>query len=485
MSYTFGGIAELIKRMEFELGLLKDETYGRDARHVWEASRSKLQSYLNVQLSLQEQTHEAPDRIRQMSLFNLISYICRFLYSVAVKNWIWAPRGREWLIFRFPRRRKYYLGGYEDIYTDDLIDEIGYKHCVVIDKPYLRRHYVPQRHSSFHIEMVYLISRICKYIKPYYDSIPMDKMIDRIQSYLEEKYIYIEEINIKNIITYKRFFADYISYLYMLKWLRPKKVLLLVSYFQAPLVLAASTLQIPTVELQHGVIASEHLGYSMSIGMKKRTFPDYLLLFGNYWKQSVDNMPLPPERLIVFGYPYFERVSKKNSSMTRMKNNIVLISQRAIGKELSQFAVRLAVLKKDSYKIFFKLHPGERNRARKIYPELYEAQRQGLLEVVDTDTPALYTLFAQSYWQIGVYSTALFEGIALGCQTILVDLPGIEYMEPLVKRGYAQLVGKPEEILFDKENNMIQAELFAQDWRSNWKKFDDMDLQCRVRGEVA
>ena len=104
-----------------------------------------------------------------------------------------------------------------------------------------------------------------------------------------------------------------------------------------------------------------------------------------------------------------------------------------------------------------------------------------MLEIVDTDTPSLYTLLAQSCWQIGVYSTALFEGIALGCQLILVDLPGIEHMAPLLKTGRVQLVKTPEEIQFTETEGFadLREELFASDWRSNWRKFEQMELTCR------
>jgi hypothetical protein len=40
------------------------------------------------------------------------------------------------------------------------------------------------------------------------------------------------------------------------------------------------------------------------------------------------------------------------------------------------------------------------------------------LEVVVGDTPSLYQLMAESKWQIGVNSTALFEGMMFLCKNI-------------------------------------------------------------------
>jgi len=48
--------------------------------------------------------------------------------------------------------------------------------------------------------------------------------------------------------------------------------------------------------------------------------------------------------------------------------------------------------------------------------------------------------------QIGVYSTSLFEGMALGARTILVDLPGIESMTGVLEAGEASLARNGAEI---------------------------------------
>jgi len=468
--------------MELDLGLLKNETYGTDARYIWEVSRFGLQVRLNRKLSLHEQAHTSTTPLHKMSMVALIYFIGRFLYSIIVKNWLLAPKGREWLIFQHSRCRKY-SGVYEDIYTDDLIDEIGIDKCVIIEKPYLRRHYKPRRHQVYYFEFLSLCFIFARFIMPFYfkyDVITINNMVHDIKIYIENK-LEQKETDFEKKFRAKSFYSYYIGYLFMLKRLKPQKIMLVVSYGYEPLVCAASALHIPTVELQHGVITPEHLGYSVPVNMTKKLFPDYLLLFGKYWKENMDNFPLPAERLIILGYPYFDRILKNNENIIREENQIVIISQGTIGKELSKFAVKLASIKKGIYKIIYKLHPGEWGRAQKLYSELYEAKEAGLLEVVDTDTPSLYTLFFQSHWQIGVYSTALFEGIALGCQTILVDLPGVEYMAPLLKKECAQLIKTPEEIQFT-ENEKAMAlcdELFASDWRSNWRNFEQMDLQCR------
>jgi hypothetical protein len=489
INYTVHEIANLIKQMEIDLGLLSDETYGLDARYVWEASRTRFCTYLNKKFTLHEDASMSIKSFHRMGLFALICYIGRFLYSIIFYNWFWAPSGRDWLIFKSHRRRK--ISGkrgdeYEDIYTNDLITEIGIDKCVVLEWSFKRRHYRLERQQAFHAEFLGLMIKIITvlmlvYFK--YDLVAIHNMIHDIETYIgnktNQKQLRLEkefDFQIKSI------FASYIGYLLMLKWLKPRKGIILTNP-PVYIVRAATVLQIPVIELQHGVISSDHLTYSVPTNMTKKYSPDYLLLFGKYFKEQMDNFVLPPERLIILGYPYFEKMIIENNNLNR-ENKIVVISQGTIGRELIKFTIKLASITKGFYKIIYKLHQNEWMGDGGwiiLYPELKEAQEQGLLEVVDTFTPSLYTLFFKSRWQMGVYSTALFEGLALGCQLILVDLPGVERMTPLLEKGYAQLVKVPEEIQFQetKDFTTLREELFASDWRSNWRKFEQMDLKCR------
>lgn len=43
-------------------------------------------------------------------------------------------------------------------------------------------------------------------------------------------------------------------------------------------------------------------------------------------------------------------------------------------------------------------------------------------------------------------STAIYEGLNFGLRTILLDLPGVEYMDQLVKEQVARVVSSPEEL---------------------------------------
>jgi hypothetical protein len=217
---------------------------------------------------------------------------------------------------------------------------------------------------------------------------------------------------------------------------------LICSYGKETFVEACKFLGIPVVELQHGVINKYHLGYSFpGTSRIKRTFPDYLFVFGDFWKQ-VAEYPIEKERIFSVGYPYLESEIKKYPAVKK-QNQILFISQGTIGREMSRFACELSERENFPYSIAYKLHPGEYSRWRSEYPWLVKPK----VRVVDNDEFPLYRLFAESKIQIGVHSTAIFEGLKYGLRTFLLDLPGVEYMDYLIEKHVATMVTSVDDLI--------------------------------------
>jgi len=196
------------------------------------------------------------------------------------------------------------------------------------------------------------------------------------------------------------------------------------------------------------------MGYSFPHKKIKHTFPDYFFSFGEYWKQEAQ-FPIEKKNIYNIGYPYLEESLKchdKNKTDT-----LVFISEGPIGEKLSKFAMRFKNNAPNNIQIIYKLHPGEYDRWRKAYPWLVGSD----IEVLDSDIPSLYAILAQSKWIVGVSSTAIYEGLAFGCQTYLVNLPGVEYMDKLICSGYATLIEAPEEIkLTYNKNKLLELNYF-------------------------
>jgi hypothetical protein len=226
----------------------------------------------------------------------------------------------------------------------------------------------------------------------------------------------------------------------LLDRVRPEVAVIVVSYGKETFIEACQSNGIPVVELQHGVIHPDHLGYSYSGSRTKEMFPDYLLTWGEFWEDRVE-FPIPDERVIPVGYPYLEQRRNQYTDVAS-KDQILFISQGTIGEQLSKFAIKVDQHPDIDYNVVYKLHPGEYDRWREEYPWLVNAD----FEAINGSEPPLYQLFAESSVQVGVGSTAVYEGLAFDLETYIYDYPGSEVLQPLVAENSAEIVSSVEEL---------------------------------------
>ncbi|WP_206538427.1 hypothetical protein [Natronorubrum sulfidifaciens] len=224
----------------------------------------------------------------------------------------------------------------------------------------------------------------------------------------------------------------------LLERVNPELAVVVVSYGREPFIEACKEQDIPVVELQHGVIHEHHFGYLYSGPRTKETFPDYLLTFGDFWKDSFE-FPIPDDRVVSVGYPYLEEsVDKYDDVNTR--DQLLFISQGTIGEQLSKFAMEVEQHPEIDHEIVYKLHPGEYDRWEDEYPWLLEAD----FEIVDSSEPPLYKLFSESNVQVGVGSTAVYEGLCFNLETFVYENSSV--LQPLVDEGSAAVVSTADEL---------------------------------------
>lgn len=376
---------------------------------------------------------------------------------------------KPYLFYGHSRRKLESDGNYWDIYTDP-ITKVLYNNYLTIEKTYGGRHYkpVPTKNLAY-TDGFFLLKRIIE-IKKITVPDNVKEKLSHIEIDINKEFgtsIEIERIGVD------RYISNVINerlHNCLFKLLKPKIIFLVCSYGKEPIIRAAKKLHIPTVELQHGTIDKNHVGYNFLEDLPKRSFPKYFFSFGDYWS-STTHLPIATKKILSIGFPYLEDRTK-NFSSKRKKRQIIFISQGITGKKLSVFASDFAKNNGES-QIYYKLHPGEVLRWKKDYTELVEANNKGLLTVVEGQTPSLYELFSDSMVQIGVNSTALFEGIKFGCKTYLVNLPGVEYMDGIIKEGIATLIDNPAEIEIsplDESKKQIVNKIFATDWQTNFTK---------------
>ncbi|MEU4390262.1 hypothetical protein [Kribbella sp. NPDC023855] len=214
----------------------------------------------------------------------------------------------------------------------------------------------------------------------------------------------------------------------LLKRRRIKTVYVVVAYFHQHIVGAARDLGIRVVELQHGAISPYHLGYSYPGRPEVADQPDELWCFGSYW---TDVAELPAGmKAEVAGASFISPLSPAELA-AKDPRLVVFLSQGTIGPALLEYAGALASARPDLH-VTFHLHPSERSTD------------YALPAGVRMSTGNTLALLTSATYQVGVSTTALFEGMVLGCRTAVAELPGHEYLSPTVARGDSVLIHSPD-----------------------------------------
>ncbi len=353
-------------------------------------------------------------------------------------------RTREYLVFDHPRKMPI-EGEYVDIYTRNLVDSLPSDETEVFENWYLGRHLTRKTSSRTYLDSLSVGAGIISAI-PVLPSKAEKDFIEKLEARFRRDFgVDIPLLKqFKKEIRHHKYSLKY--YTRLLEQRRPKKIFLVVSYswYKRALICAAKKLGIETVELQHGTFSPYHLGYNFP-GVKTgiECFPDSFYTFGDYWNELAA-LPVAADKIKTYGFAHFHAQKNKFAAEEKIPGRILVISQGVIGKQLSTI-IRALAKKLPEHQIRYKLHPGEYDLWRTDYPDLVEASRLPNVEVLDNNKSILYAHFAHSQYLVGVFSTAIYEGLAFGCTTFVVDLPGVEYMDYLVKKNMVfKVSGAPE-----------------------------------------
>ena len=230
---------------------------------------------------------------------------------------------------------------------------------------------------------------------------------------------------------------------------KPDMVYLICAYGHEAMIHAAQEKGLPVIELQHGVITPNHMGYSYPGRPFVPYSPDVLLFFGAFWMQNTDYAK--NTKGAVMGYDFMQQL--KHRKRADASTQVLALSQGPTGAEMFRFVHQAAGLYPE-INFVYRPHPSE-------FLETYEQALSALgdlknlrLSGADEDT---YALMLESKAILGVNSTAVFEGVTLGCQGMVLNLPGVEYMRSAILRGDITLINTPGDFIeaFHK-NDVLQ-----------------------------
>ncbi|WP_010200258.1 sialyltransferase [Bacillus sp. m3-13] len=407
-------------------------------------------------------------------LFLKLKQIPNFIF----RNPMWYLKQKDLIVLNHPRKVK---NGehYECLYTDSFLDKLNHSYYV-FEQPFLEKHYKPSKTNNvrfvdyigfrvaIHNEFM---KRIFKFSLNKAEREQIEELVDKLNSNFETN---LESKKVINLVEnlYLSYKANKKYYRKILDKVQPRMIVNLISYSVDRHVITelAKERGIPVIELQHGTMGKFHIAYNFVEKMELNTFPDYLFVFGEFWKDTT-RLPIIDSKIKVVGWPYYEekiRKYKYENKKNDTKKTILFVSQGTIGKKLSEMAVDISKKINDSnYRIIYKLHPGEYERWRTDYPWLINSN----IEIIDTNNYDMHYYFAQADIQVGVYSTAIFEGLGYGLKTFIFKFYGHEYIGELYKNDLATLVLNSDEfasalekIKNEDEETNFNVEYF---WKEN------------------
>lgn len=432
---TFGSVTEEFFDMEDQLNLLDRKI---DGTYFWERIRHGTHRQILNSLGLIGQAHSSTKDVFYFPRLNMAKQAIKNIFR---KNPFLVSR-RDLLFYGVSRRKKRDDGFWWDIYVDFLLEvlESGY---IYYEHPYRGRHLSPAKTENLRYwDLVKFISSAATKagIKSARITPTEEKFLVKIENEISDRFSVEVDLRekVRNKISKRKMLIP--LYEKILRKVQPKLSIIVTGYYKKTFIEVCKNLGIPVIELQHGTIDYTQMGYSFPGKGEPHNFPDHLFTFGEFWSNNAE-FPISNEHIHDVGFPFLES-KKKEYEETKSRDQMIFVSQGTIGHRLSELAVKLNKHERFTSRLVYKLHPGEYDRWRDEYPWLAKSD----VEVVEKN-PSLYKLFDKSSSQIGVSSTALYEGAAFGLETYILDVPSAEKMQRFIRKGYGKKVSGLDEFL--------------------------------------
>lgn len=413
-----------------------------------------------------------PDKTRVWNLLRIFFYsnfqkqrVGRVMYLKSLKNLanifkeslrnVKPPEGVEIYGFSGTENRRLKEGMFYDIYIDPLYDILGDK-LGVFEWPTetgYRREYNAKVYSKNYVPISLPLKTLL--------AIGRDKLLNndcdiKNKEILEEILRFFSKNTTVNYSSLRKGVYEFISTFYHVKKFlfeflskyRPKAVMIRCGYgrFHMALSQACKELNIPSVELQHGLITKYHIGYVKTMKSENRDcVPEYLLTYGDAFSEIVKKGNLfNSDKVVTVGFPYLEEITSSfatpEGEIKRFLNNfnksILFTSQWILAEEIKRFVVELSRKLKNEMPnvgIVFKPHPNDPNnysdiKCRNIFVADKYTDTYQILNSVDIHST--------------VYSTTGLESFAFGKPNIFIDIKQIYN-----KCGESYIVSTPREFI--------------------------------------
>lgn len=270
------------------------------------------------------------------------------------------------------------------------------------------------------------------------------------------------------------------AYRRMLETVRPRLVLLEEGCYGERGVFnhVAREMGVRVAEPQHGMVSAGHDAYCYAPLLcesesYRRYLPHDFLGYGRWWNEEIN---LPVDKWVI-GHPHFSEQCRGLNEAPADAGDILILGDGIEFPLYLALADELSRLLGSRYRVVLRPHPLERERVYKDYPD----GRAGTV-IIDRNRD-IYQSFASAYVVAGEVSTGLFEAIGVVTKVLLWETPKARFSYP--RHPFASFVDAKtfvDAILAPEAGSatVAQEEIWASDWRGNYRSYLEHVLQGAV-----
>jgi len=330
------------------------------------------------------------------------------------------------LFFRCARNMR--DNSYVDIISDSLIDLCRNDSFVIDTYPY--RYHIP--------------SAIFKYADCKYTDATLGNIREIIKNKLGVDMDLREYIS-SRVATYKR---ERNYYLYLIKKISPKCVVVVQNGIQKSLFAAAQELGVPSIELQHGLINYIHPAYSYSRKINYehiRYFPDYLLTISDFWLKDCF---YPVKNIVNVGcdslYCVPQRITDRSCLVATA--NVYDGVLRPMLKKISGFL-------KD-WKFIYKLHPNQYHEFSDVVEDLKPFRNVSVI----ANQKSIRDCLGEVSTVVAIQSTSVYESLQAGKLVVILKEYDYNAHQDVFLNSNVRLVNDAAEMM-ETLGNLIPGNL--------------------------
>jgi hypothetical protein len=416
---------------------------------IWERIRQGVFKQILVEKGLEQKNSVASTE----GVATYFKTFCQWSKSFYSKNPFYL-NSSDFLFIGTSRRKLREDGKWWDIICDPILDTINLEY-IYAEPPFRHSHQKPPKTDNIqYLDFITYTSAVQRKLGIVKYEIPEreKQLIHEIESNLNTDFDVEIDFGKKISEEIQKRSSEKWLYERLLKKIDPNIVVIVANISKQTFIESCKELDVPVVELQHGGFGPDHLGYSFPGDRYSSTFPDYLFVFGQFWKESVD-FPIADNHVYPVGYPYLEEERTKFETK-KDGEDILFISQPTTGEYISKLASRFAE-RNGNFTTKYKLHPKEYHCWEEYYPWLKNSD----IIVIDDDSTPLYKLLSQAQAQVGVNSTVLSEGLIFNLSTYIINAPGHERLSHLIDQEVVSVISSVSDLENELDKSKKNTEL--------------------------